>query len=1297
MRTILGPVLAHRLRATGSAPAWLLAAWQAVLRRHAGAARLVVGVAADLRRHDELRGCRGPLTAYLPVRADGDLALPLAAHVQALDSQLADGARRAEWFDWESALADSVPAGGFTAGFRYGILPEPWTGGAGTVRVRAVDSRCDRYALRLVAADAGDRLDLLLEYDPARVAAELAADLLGSVGTLLADGLARPDQPPAALDLLSPATLSRLADAGRGPVLALPDAALPDVIRAAASSRPDAAAVRSGATELSYAELFDRVDRLAGALRQRGVRLGDRVGVHLPRGVDLLVGLLGVLAAGAAYVYLEPDQPTGRLAALVADSGARLVVATDVAAASALGVEVLPPDAAGPVTAAVPVPADAVAYLLYTSGSTGHPKGVPVPHRGLVNYLLGIGGDWSMPGAGLVGNSAAFDLSLPALFLPLLHGGTVVMAPPGRLDPVVLADELTGPHCYELVRATPTLLRALVAELSARRAAGRPAVVTARRIAVGGEPLDAALVRAWSAVADGVPLLNYYGPTETVGARTHGVADPDLAGPTGTVPLGVPIANTTLAVLGADLRPVPVGVTGELAIGGAGLGLGYHGSPGRTAERFVPEPAGPPGARRYLTGDLVRRLPGDRLEFVGRADEQVKIRGHRVEPGEVAAALAGHPAVREAAVVARPGPEGEPALVGYAVPERSGPVPIDELRGYAGRRLPDFMLPSAVVWLSALPMTPGGKLDRAALPDPDGDRPEQSVGFREPGTEVERVLAEVWAEVLGLSRVGVDDNFFNLGGDSILSILVAARAARRGLKLSLRHFFEHQTIAGMAPHVANTGPAEVRAAEGSGLTPVQHWFFEQPMPSRGHWNQGWLLTAGRADRPVDPVVLAAAVTAVVRHHPALRSRFTPDESAPGGWRSTLAEEAHPDSFRHVRVPDWPAGLAGALAELQEVDLATGPLLRVALLDGGASGRQRLALIGHHLAVDTVSWQILFEDLRTAYRALRRETPVALPPPTLAPHVWGAELAAAAGLAADELDHWIAQSPPGLAGLPIDRPGAGVPVEADRREVTVELDAGRTRLLLRRMPVNTRVDYALLAAVALAVAEWTGRPQLHVTVEGQGRAPQFVDGAELYRSVGWFTSLFPMLLRLPGSGPLDALRAVREQVHAVPHEGLGYGVLRYLDPDRGARLAALPRPQIAVNYVGRTGAGAAPAADQPDELLVGPAPERLPALVHPSASRARLWGVNAAVRGEVLVLVVDYAGRHYEAATAERLADRIVHHLRTVVDAAVQGGHGMLTPADFPALSPNTATLDRILAKAAAHAPEPTSQEREAGA
>ncbi|MFE2757349.1 condensation domain-containing protein, partial [Actinosynnema sp. NPDC059335] len=597
---------------------------------------------------------------------------------------------------------------------------------------------------------------------------------------------------------------------------------------------------------------------------------------------------------------------------------------------------------------------------------------------------------------------------------------------------------------------------------------------------------------------------------------------------------------TTVHVLDAALRPTPVGVPGELYVSGVGLARGYLDRPGLTAQRFVADPFGPPGSRMYRTGDVVRWRRDGSLEFVGRADEQVKIRGFRVELGEIETALLAHPDVREAVVVARADARGHKRLVAYVVGE------VAKLREFLGETLPDYLVPSAFVPLAELPVSPNGKVDRARLPEPDFTA-AGGAEYVAPSGPVEEVLAAVWADVLGVPRVGAEDNFFTLGGDSILSMQVVARARQAGYRFSTRDLFTHQTVASLAPVVAVEVSSAADRAPVVGdvpLTPIQHWFLHSGRRNPHHFNQSHLV---ELDPAVDVDALRRALGVLVAHHDALRLRFTLED---GVWRQ------HNDDVRDVdvlTVVDDPAALERVADEVHaSFDLASGPLFR-AVLFGPGREQPLLLLVAHHLVVDGVSWRILLDDLETAYRGGdlgAKTTSYREWARRLEEHVLG-------GALDDEVGYWTREFPP--FPQPSDAPEA----------VTVELSEEDTEAVLRGAPAvyRTRINDVLLTALAWALSRWTGSSRVAVDLEGHGR--EDVLDVDLSRTVGWFTTVFPVSLEVPDGTWRDRVKAVRRQLRAVPANGFGYGALRQhgLVPDTG-------RPSVSFNYLGQFDGGSA---------------------------------------------------------------------------------------------------------------------------
>ncbi|MFI6502763.1 amino acid adenylation domain-containing protein [Nonomuraea typhae] len=939
-----------------------------------------------------------------------------------------------------------------------------------------------------------------------------------------------------------------------------------DLIEDRIAATPQAPAVRHGAVQLTFAEL----DRAAGALAGRLAALGAgperTVAVCLPRSPDLVVALVAVLKTGAAYLPLDPDYPAERVTYMLAD---------------ARPVAVVRPGSVTPGAGAAPAPggravAGNPAYVIYTSGSTGRPKGVIVAHEAIVNRLqwmqaeYGLGADDRV----LQKTPSSFDVSVWEFFWPLIAGATLVLADPGgHRDPAYLAALIQREH-ITTVHFVPSMLRAFLAEPSA---AGCGSL---RRVICSGEELPADLAAAFHRVL-GDRLHNLYGPTEAAVDVTSWACRP---GEGGTVPIGVPVWNTRIHVLGPDLRPVPYGELGELYIGGIQLARGYLGRPGLSAERFTAEPSGPPGSRMYRTGDLARRRPDGVVEYAGRADDQVKIRGFRVEPGEIAAVLADCPGIRHAAVVAREDRPHLVRLVAYVVPEPTAPEPIapepskpepstpklsapetlgsggaggfeagardvgarvEGWREFAAARLPAHMVPSAFVPMAALPVTVNGKLDRAALPEP-----ARESGDAAPDTPAERTLAGLFAETLGLPGVGAEDDFFRLGGDSILALTLIGRARAENLTLTARQVLELGTVRALAA-AAGRGAAHEPPEAALGIvpaTPIMRWLLERGDPIDGFSQSATL----RLPRDVDADRLTAALQRVVDHHDLLRARLVGDtlEVPPPGTVDAAT------ILRHTG-QEPPSGSApdGLAREAEAARKRLAPREGVMLQAVWSRGARELRLVAHHLVIDGVSWRILAEDLARAYDGadLPRSTSF---------RTWAGALAMREHR--DELPHWIAA----LTGAPAGQPRGPV------GRLTVCVPPEETAPLLGYEGTESTAEL-LLTALAAALAR-DGSAVL-VDLEGHGREDE---QADLSRTVGWFTSIFPVRL---DPGPLDwadlvaggptagrVLERVTGRLRAVPGKGAGYGVLRHLA--RAPELAG--RPRICVNYLGRfTASGA----------------------------------------------------------------------------------------------------------------------------
>ncbi|WP_285914017.1 non-ribosomal peptide synthetase [Actinomadura opuntiae] len=1164
-----------------------------------------------------------------------------------------------------------------------------------------------------VRSASGDRtLAGHLEYAVDLFDRETAEELAERFVRVLEQAVADPALPVVLVDLLLPSERERLAPAaGRN----VPDAETGDetvvslVARQVAAS-PGAVALMSDGVELTYRELDALVSVLAARLVAAGVGPDVVVGLALPRSADLVVGMLAIWRAGGAYLPIDPRYPSARLEAVLASADPRFVLVDKTTEhVVPADVERLFVDAEQGVAPDVALPGprpENLAYLMFTSGSTGEPKGVGITQRNVAAVVkeLAAHAGIDVGSRVLAGTSVAFDVSVFEVFSTLVSGGCVEV-----VRDVLVLGERQG-WSGAVISTVPSVFAELLDDVADRVRVGT--------LVFAGEALPMALVNRVRAVWPDVRVVNSFGQSETFYDSVYEV--PPGVHPDGPVPIGSPLDGVRMYVLGPGLVPNPPGVTGELYVSGDVVGRGYLGRPELTASRFVADPFGDePGGRLYRTGDLVRwrAEPGDGgsgvLEYVGRADVQVKVRGIRIEPAEIEAVLLSHPMVSAATVTVIDTDNGK-RLVGYVVPLRAtapaGPAPADAgagvdvefssapidtraLRQYVVARLPEFMVPAAFMVLDRMPLASNGKLDRSALPVPRFE----TAGYRPPRTPAEAQLAAIFADVLGIDRVGADDDFFAIGGDSIRSIQVVARARAAGLSITTQDVFTHGNVAELAEaagHAAEHPVLEELDGGGVGrlpLPPIARFLLESG-PHISRYTQAMLL-----DLPlgIDPIGLAAALDAVLDRHDMLRARLVTDgpdaalEIAPPGGTAAAG------LVRRVEMtadPGDPAADETVRAEFDaaadRLDPAAGVLLQCVWFDHGPPRRGRLAVTIHHLAVDSVSWQIIVTDLNAAWQRIRLGKRPALPPVGTSARRWAHALQDEARTQArvEELPYWLAavQGPDPLLG---DRPlDPAADVVATVQEVRVTLPPEATEAVLTTLPARFRAgaNDGLLTALALAVAQWRGRrgtdePTTLVRLEGHGREEQVAPGAELSRTVGWFATLFPVRLDVGGidlgealrGGPAAgrAIKAVKEQLAAVPDKGIGYGLLRHLNPETGPVLAEHPTGQIAFNYLGRVPGG--PPRESRDGALWYPVPgggALVPALDANMPVSAAV-DIGAAVTdgpgGPALRATFRFPAGAITGDAVREMADLWIEALTALARHATGRDAGGLTPSDVP--------------------------------
>ena len=1010
---------------------------------------------------------------------------------------------------------------------------------------------------------------------------------------------------------------------------------------------PSATALLCGPEQLEYAALELGSNQLAHRLISLGIAPEVRVGVVLPRGVSIPLALLAVLKAGGAYVPLDADYPRERLAFQMADAGIALLI-TDSRLRERLplpqGVLCLEldnldlSDERGDLPSVELAPEN-LAYIIYTSGSTGQPKGVSVAHGPLAMHCAAIGQLYEMDRSTreLHFMSFAFDGAHERWLTTLVHGGSLVLR----------GDELWTPEqVYEVlheqridVAAFPPAYLQQLAEHALRD--GNPPPV--RIYCFGGDAVPNASFELAKRALRPRWITNGYGPTETVVTPLLWKADANTACDAAYAPIGKGVGARRLYILDPQLRPVPLGVAGELYIGGEGLARGYHQRPDLTAERFVADPFSSEGGRLYRTGDLVRGRADGVIDYVGRIDHQVKIRGFRIELGEIEARLQEHPHVREALVVARDGHSGK-QLIGYVVNHPGVASSGDDVRSYLRARLPDYMVPVQVMVLERMPLSPAGKLDRKALPEPQWN---SAGAYVAPRNATEQVLAAIWQAVLQVEQVGIHDNFFDLGGDSILSLQVISRVRQAeglGLEIRLRDLLQYQTIAGLLERGQDntvTDAAEPQAAseslgdEAFGLIPIQQWLFEQDLQAPEHFNQAILLQCREA---LDVEQLDAALHAVLGEHASLRLAFARGND--GQWRQRYCElselqdglRADPLLWRRDAL-DSEAALAIANQAQRSLDIAGGRLLR-AVYSELADGSRRLLLVAHHLGIDGVSWRILLEDLQQAYSQLCDGQAPRFNARTSSYRAWAQSLReyAAHPRVLAELPYWLEQTEPeGLGEPPLDNPRGSQRV-AHMQQVQLRLDRDLTAQLLKVAPeaYRTQINDLLLTALGRVLCRFSGSESVLIGLEGHGREDIF-EGLDHSRTLGWFTSLFPLRLTPGQGGYAESVLATREQLRGVPDKGIGHGVLRYLGDAQTRRvLAGRQQPRVTFNYLGQF--------DQSfdDKALFAPLQER-PGDAYAASAPLNNWlEIIGQVYDGELALRCLFSSRTLRTTTVERL-------------------------------------------------------------
>ena len=1237
----------------------MLTAFSTLLQRASGMRDIVIGTPVSERFHPDLE------------KVIGMFANTLAIRLQTQGGESFNDALRATRETALSAFANQ--AAPFEKVVDALSLPRSWSHNPlfQAMLVSTVETRRETIPLagmeweRLALPDTSSRVDLTLFIH--ETAGELLCRLeyrsdlfrratMESLGDALVALLERivehPDMPLDRLPMLPESQRRRLRHwNGTDAAFEQQRRCLHDFVKASVETSPQAIAVTDQERSLSYAELDQKADRLASGLAASGIGRGKRVGIRLERSVELVAAILAVLRTGAAYVPLDPRYPEDRIEFIAADADLALILVTsdDDISAAGQALRCMTPgmveNLAGGAVPASGTSGSDLAYIIYTSGSTGRPKGVAIEHRNAVAFV-----QWCLHSftrdqlsGVLASTSICFDLSVFEIFATLAAGGRIFMVDDLFAFPnAPFADDVT------LVNTVPTPMSELL-KLG-------PLPQTVKTVCLAGEPLPRELVGRIYANDHVENLYNLYGPSEDTTYST--VAPVPKSGE--WFGIGVPIANTRAYVLDGELNEVPVGVPGELFLSGSGLARGYWNRPGQTAERFLPNPFAEHSEHRvmYRTGDIVRRRDDGGLDYMGRGDRQLKLNGFRIEPGEIEAALLQQEGVHEAVAGLWYDASNHPRLAMWIAgdPELEITGLVTTLR----QRLPEHFVPVLARKLDALPRLPNGKLDRSALPDPAayGERSHETA---RPRTGQEEMLAGIWQGLLGCEDIRPNDNFFSLGGDSILAIQLVSQARQKGLRMTPRDVFLYPTLASLAE--ATGAESAVTAETGHShdegtLGAIQHWLLEQDLPDLAHWNQGLIL---KPTRTVDPDRLEKAISQVLGEHPSLRARFLREN---GEWRQEFAPLSAMQPMQRFAAADENDVTDLAKKLHAGFDLGAGPLFG-AILATLPDGSGRLILAAHHLIVDGVSWRMIVADIERHYL----ETGAARSGIATAGE-WHSRLSRSE-LFDDEQEYWRGICYEDVQPLPLDYKNGDNNV-SDAVTYRQTIDARTTKELLRDVPecFSVTSNEVLIAALYLALRQWSGQPRLRIDMESHGRPHLFKD-LDISETVGWLTALYPVLFDTPAETTPDRLLLdVKDTLRRIPNNGVGFGVLKYLR-GKGEHLD-YGKPQVRFNYLGQMDAMfGAESLFAPSGIASGP-------MHGPRNPRDAILEINAmVVRGELQLQWVHGAQLHRED-TIRTLAGHFRENLEILIRHCLTGSGAGFSPTDFPLMDLGQDELDNLL-------------------
>ncbi|MEC0599321.1 amino acid adenylation domain-containing protein [Bacillus spizizenii] len=1017
--------------------------------------------------------------------------------------------------------------------------------------------------------------------------------------------------------------------------------------------------------ELTYKKLNEKANSLARVLREKGVTKNSIVGILTERSPEMIIGVLGVLKAGGAYLPIDPEYPADRISYMLNDSRAKILLTQNGLFPEIIhnGETLYLSDHNLYKKETNNLPhinhRDCLAYVIYTSGTTGLPKGVMVKHKGVVNYINWANKNY-VKGEIIhfpLYSSISFDLTVTSIFTPLISGNTIVIYE--GIDKSLLIRKIVEENKVDIIKLTPTHLRLLeLMDLKNSKI---------KRLIVGGEELKTDQARkVYHAFNGKIEIYNEYGPTEaTVGCMIHKFNIENDNG--SSVSIGSPADNTKLYILGKQNELLPIGIYGELCISGDGLATGYLNKKDLTEEKFVDHPF-EPGTKMYKTGDLARWKPDGSVDYLGRIDHQVKIRGYRIETGEIENQLLQIKHIKEAVVIARTDQNGDKFLCGYVTSDRELKIP--DIKEKLSKELPLYMVPNYIFQIESMPLSSNGKIDIKALPVIDIEKLMEST-YEAPRNKIEEILVQVWGKILGLQSLGINDNYYEIGGDSIKSILIVSELQKHGLKLEVKDLMQFPRIKELSAYVKSTDiKIDQSVIEGKvELVPIQKWFIEQQFEREDHYNQAFMLY--KKDGFKEDAIKKAFLE-IVKHHDALRMKYRKENNEIEQWNRGIeqAEEAFTfEVFNMTQNEDLPVNIEIMANRVQAgMSLEKGILIKLALFK--TKNGDHLLIVIHHLVIDGVSWRILLEDFEAAYTNATKGKKVEFQQKTTSFKEWAQKLnefAESRGIQR-ESSYWKALKESATEALPKDYHTYSK-TYGDSRETQISFSKEQTRTLLRKTHAayQTQINDILLCSLGLAIKEWSGIDKILVNLEGHGRE-EIIKGVQLHRTVGWFTSIYPVFLDMTKSDSLaNSIKHTKEMLRHIPHNGIGYGILRYLSSDDQLKI----KPEISFNYLGEFGHEDKNSIFHYSEFSTGES-------ISTKNRKTHNIEINGFVIDGKLTFTVSFDANQYKQQTIERFTEVYKVKLQQVIEHCANQKESERTPWDYGDPNLQIEELEKII-------------------